>query len=90
METVLAAIITTLGAVYVTLGQRRTRRAVTDVHDEIRTNHGLRAGEYLERVAEVQISVARLRLDLADHAVTDSENFDSLRKSLNTIINQGA
>lgn len=28
------------------------QNAATDTHDEVRTNHGKRAGEYLERLAD--------------------------------------
>jgi hypothetical protein len=44
-------ILAALAGLIVTLrSNRKNRQATNDVHDEIRTNHGLRAGEYLEMI----------------------------------------
>lgn len=43
---------------------RETRRGTSAVHDEVKTNHGLRAGEYLERVADLGVSMEVLTAEV--------------------------
>lgn len=89
----MAALITTLGAVAVALitrSNRKTRRAVEDVHAEVRTNNGKRAGEYIEDVPTVLAMGLRnmgqvLADALADHTASDAENFEELRTMMQRV-----
>lgn len=56
-------------------GYRRSGR----LHDEVRTNHGRPAREYLEMVAEVRTDVRDLREFMTTHAADDTRAFDDLR-----------
>jgi hypothetical protein len=77
--TIAAAVIAALGVIISTwLANRKTRRGVTAVHDEVRTNHGKRAGEYLENVD------ALLTL-FAEHTAQDERNFNELRRGMDAL-----
>lgn len=94
-ETLINVIIGTGGLVVVAiigyLGQRVTRSQVRDLHDEVRTNHGLKAGQYLELTAAsaakaaVEAAVARsvaesLVGEFRKHAEQDRINFEEIRE----------
>lgn len=76
----------------VLISNRKTRGAVGRVHDEVRTNHGLRAGDYLEMVAQVQETsaaqgrvIASLAQSWGDHTVADAVSFEEISKRLEHI-----
>lgn len=96
-DTVSVAIISGIVAVLVAaipvlMSQRRTRRKVESLHDEVRTNHGQKASWYLEKIAdvalEVDLSAARqermLKL-LEQHTEDDKVRFDKLEHALTSI-----
>lgn len=58
---ILVAILGTTASIYAATGARRTKK----IHDEVRTNHGLRAGEYLEKLGPLlnEQVVQRSQLD---------------------------
>lgn len=67
----------------------RTAEKVDNVHAEVRTNHGMRAGEYLELLTSIQSEVAsqgRVVAHLAqawgDHTVSDAVSFEEITKRL--------
>lgn len=65
-------IIAAVTGLIVTLrSNRRNRQATQAVHDEIKTNHGLRAGEYLEMVGP-----------LVDWAIEHTEADNEMREAL--------
>lgn len=74
----IAALITGVFAVIVVLIQIRANRAlarnVTAVHEEVRTNHGLRQGQRIEDLG-IDVSWIRNQMvtkqELADHATHD-------------------
>lgn len=61
---VLAAIIT----VILTRSTRKNRRATEALHDDLRTNHGLRPGDYIEQSA---LAIFDLQKWARDHAQVD-------------------
>lgn len=78
MGYIAAAIIAGLFSVIVVVLQNRANRAlkssVQDVHEEVRTNHGIRQGQ---RIEDLGVDVAWIRgqmvtkQELADHAALD-------------------
>lgn len=78
---------------------RRTQTKVDAVHAEVKTNHGLRAGEYMEMVAEVlaearthaakvtqvEAMVTDLSQQWADHTISDAVSFDEISARLEGI-----
>lgn len=83
---IIAAVIAGFFALAVTMLQVRasTRLAtkVSEVHDEVRTNHGVRQGQ---RIEDLGVDVAWIRgqmvtkQELADHTKQDAENFREIR-----------
>lgn len=59
------------GIIAVLRSNKRTRESSERVHDEVRTNHGMRAGEYIEMIGP-----------LVDWANAHTEEDNELRKAL--------
>lgn len=53
-------VVTTLGVVIVAIMSRGNRNAIREVHEEVRTNHGERAGAYIEQIPVLATSVQLL------------------------------
>lgn len=75
-------------AVFAYLGQKRGR----EVKEEVSTNNGKRAFEYLEMLSELRegqadlhVGQARLEAHLTEHTNQDAENFAALQQRLNRI-----
>lgn len=71
---------------------RRVGSKVDAVHDEVRTNHGMRAGDYLEKVADLQVEVAaqgkvltHLAQAWGDHTVSDAVSFKEINDRLEVL-----
>jgi hypothetical protein len=71
------------------LGQRKTRKTVEAVHDEVRTNHGKSASDYLEMVEEVKDKLTQVEANqnafvrlLADHTTQDGRQFQEIHDML--------
>lgn len=83
---IIAALIAGVFAVVVTVIQVRSSSRlaarVSEVHDEVRTNHGIRQGQ---RVEDLGVDVAWIRdqmvtkKELSDHTKQDAENFREIR-----------
>lgn len=76
----------------VILSNRRTKDAVAAVHDEVRTNHGQRAGDYLEGIADLKEFSSRqtalfeaLAKTWADHTIADAVSFEEISTRLGQI-----
>lgn len=70
----------------------QVRRKASDAEAAIRTNHGLRPGEYLEMVADVKVMVADLSVSVSDlkhalveHTAADAEHFGELHADLRAV-----
>lgn len=85
-----AAITGAFGVILLLVSQRRTRKVVKEVHDEVRTNDGQRAGERIEDIGAALTALANgiaemgqaLAETLAAHTESDTENFEELRTML--------
>lgn len=68
------------------LSNRKTRNEVgarvAEVHEEVRTNHGKSAGEYIENIAGNQEALFRL---LVDHTAQDAVQFHDIKERLNQL-----
>jgi hypothetical protein len=71
---IVGTIILAVGGIYAA----RVGRSVKAVHEEVRTNHGKRAGEYLEMVPDM------MKL-LAEHTVQDADQFGQIAKRLDDL-----
>lgn len=94
MLTTLAAAIISGGFVFAAAivngrAQRRTRVAVEGVHDEVRTNHGRRAGEYLEDISQVKTDLNSLATTFAKHVDSDAEQFRIVTQGLEELKQRG-
>lgn len=69
-----------LVAVPATITALASWRASRRVHAEVKTNHGHRAGEYLDTVLPERIG--RLEGLLDAHAISDREAFDAINEKL--------
>lgn len=70
MGYVLSALITGIFGIVIVLLQIRATRATKDIHDEVRTNHGIRAGQRLE---DLGVDVAELQSYVKEKLVTKDE-----------------
>lgn len=73
--TVTAAIVMGVCAVAAAVPGAIAARRVNKVHDEVRTNHGLRQGDYVELTAMV---VGELKTAFTEHVEVDKASFDAL------------
>lgn len=83
---VIAALIAGIFGVVVAVIQVRSSARITakvaEVHEEVRTNHGVRQGQ---RIEDLSVDVAWIRgqmvtkQELADHTKQDAENFREIR-----------
>ena len=92
MEAVITAVVAgCFSLAGIAMSQRKTRQGVEAVRAEVSTNHGMRAGEYLETIHAEVASVrnlaeamerhqAQLAQALTDHTIADAENFERLRR----------
>lgn len=74
------------------LTMRRAERKMEAVHDEVRTNHGRPAREYLEMIAEVKTAVELVAAGQAavvkligEHTLQDERNFNDLRTDMKVL-----
>lgn len=79
MESIVVALI---GAFALVWTSRSTRKAVGEVHDEVRTNHGKKAYEYLEGIDDLKQGQEAMFVMLAEHTLQDDKNFKELREAV--------
>lgn len=68
-----------IAAVPATVAGAAAWKAARGVHKEVRTNHGLRQGDYVELTAMV---VGELRESFATHVQQDADNFATINEQL--------
>lgn len=61
------------------LKDRRDKRRNRELHDEVKTNHGKRLGQYVEDTAA---GMGTLGLILLQHTQADEEKFEALNRRL--------
>lgn len=74
----IAAVPSSVAAFAAVVSARRARQT----HAEVRTNHGLRAGEYLELVSA---NILDLKTSLDDHTANDTEQFEALQRQISNL-----
>lgn len=86
---IFAALIAGLFGVVVAWIQVRANRKlagrVGDLHDEVRTNHGVRQGQRIEDLGEDVAYIRRTmvtKTELLDHTQQDAEHFSALEKQI--------
>ena len=84
---IVAALITAAATCFVAavplyLTLRKTHKSVQTVHQEITTNHGKRAGEYIEMIPHVLAEQARVRYELKADEAHHDERFDTIERVL--------
>lgn len=84
---ILAALITAVSVVVVAIIQIRANARlsgrVADLHDEVRTNHGVRQGQRIEDLGEDVAFIRRTMVtqrELADHTGQDAAHFAEIRQ----------
>lgn len=84
---IISAVITGAFAVIIVILQiranARLRRQVVDVHEEVRTNHGVRQGQRIEDLSEDVAFIRRTMVtkrELNDHTEQDSTHFQEVRE----------
>lgn len=85
------AIIASVVGAYAVL-HRKTREELKGIRQEVATNHGLRAGEYLEMIADVSEDMSKARIDMAElkvlfaeHQSQDDANFAAVRRGIQSL-----
>lgn len=66
--------------------QRATRAKVEEVHQEVRTNHGKQASEYLEMIGELKKGQDALLWLFAEHTQQDAAAFAELKGRFEAIM----
>lgn len=74
---ILGTVPPTIAASAALITARRSRNDVSAVHEEVRTNHGMRAGEYLESIAAAQTVQSNL---LLAHTTQDEGQFKAIHE----------
>lgn len=92
MGYVLAAIIAGIFSLLVVFMQNRANRAlakgVTAVHEEVRTNHGIRQGQRIEDIGDSLEQIKRTmvtKVEFTEHTEQDKEHFAEVRNLINSM-----